>query len=77
MFEDSRDLVPYQECAQGGKDADPQLCANESIASYPTWRFPDGSELIGTQTFENIAEKSGCSIEEVESILFESTESTN
>lgn len=77
LFGDSKDLVPYIECAQGGKDAQVQLCLNEGIQSYPTWRFANGKELVGLQSLETIADYSGCSLDEedtVDSVMFESTE---
>lgn len=76
MFGASKDLLPYTECAQGGKDAQPELCLQEGITSYPTWKFSDGRVITGTQSFESLADYSSCPLpgEEVESVLFEATE---
>lgn len=62
MFGAAAELLPYQECAQGGKDADPALCLNEGVDSYPTWRFSDGTELVGTQDLETLSEATSCAL---------------
>ncbi len=73
MFGDSKDMLPYVECAQGGKDAQVELCAEEGIVSYPTWKFADDRVITGVQSFESLADYSSCPLpgEEVESVLFE------
>ncbi|MBT4384226.1 hypothetical protein HOD30_00590 [Candidatus Peregrinibacteria bacterium] len=77
MFGDSKDLLPYIECAEGGKDAEVQLCLNEEISSYPTWEFADGSRITGTQTMETLADETNCSLPgEEKSVLFQSAEET-
>jgi hypothetical protein len=62
MFGDSKDLLPYTECAQGGKDAQPALCNAEGIEAYPTWKFQDGRVITGTQSMEDLADYAGCSL---------------
>lgn len=72
LFGDSKDLLPYIECAQGGQDAQVQLCLDENIQGYPTWHFPDGSELTGKQSLETLSDYSGCPLPgEERSILYE------
>lgn len=73
MFGDSADLLPYVECAQGGKNAEVQRCLDEKVLSYPTWKFKDGSILTGTQSIETLAEYSACPLpgEEVNSVLLQ------
>jgi hypothetical protein len=72
LFGDSKDLIPYVECDAGGKNPQVELCLEEGIDAYPTWRFPDGSELLGLQTLKTLSEKSYCPLPgEERSILFE------
>lgn len=37
-----------------------QACTTNSIKSYPTWIFADGSRVSGEQSFAALAEKTGC-----------------
>jgi hypothetical protein len=60
LFGDSVDLVPYIECAEGGKDTDPELCAEKKIEAYPTWDFPDSDRITGVQSLETLSKLSGC-----------------
>ena len=69
MFGDSKDLLPYTECAQGGKDANPGLCNAEGIEAYPTWKFPDGRVVTGTQSFEDLADYTSCPLPGEESVM--------
>ena len=52
--------LPYVECSTpDGNDQTP-ICKAKGVKSYPTWRFPDGSELTGEQTLATLAEKGNC-----------------
>lgn len=62
MFGSSAHLLPYVECSTpDGKDQ-LQVCKDKKITSYPTWVFPDGSELTGEHTLQELADKSGCKL---------------
>ena len=62
MFGKSDKLLPYEECsAPNGKDQ-LQVCIDKQVDSYPTWEFADGSRLLGTQTLETLAQKTGCEL---------------
>jgi thiol-disulfide isomerase/thioredoxin len=37
-----------------------QACTENSIKSYPTWIFADGSRVTGEQSFSALASKTGC-----------------
>lgn len=50
--------VPYVECADGGKNARPDLCRTAGIEGYPTWKIK-GQTLVGTQSLEELATASG------------------
>lgn len=69
MFGDSVDLLPYTECAQGGKDAKPEVCEAEGVDRFPTWKFNDGTVVTGTQSFEDLADKTSCPLPGNESVL--------
>jgi thiol-disulfide isomerase/thioredoxin len=59
-FGDAVPALPYVECSTAdGQDQTP-ICKEKGIKSYPTWKFPDGSELTGEQTFATLATKSSC-----------------
>lgn len=53
--------LPYVECAAtstaGGQT---QVCIDHDIVEYPTWVFSDGSRLVGVQTPQTLAKKTGC-----------------
>jgi len=60
LFGDSEDLLPYVECAEGGKNAQPELCAEEGIKGFPTWKFKDGTVVSGSQSLEKLSEYTTC-----------------
>jgi len=37
-----------------------QLCAQEEIQYFPTWKFADRTIVTGVQEFAYLAEKTGC-----------------
>ena len=52
--------LPYVECSTPDGNGQTPICTAKGIKSYPTWRFPDGSELTGEQSLAILAEKSNC-----------------
>lgn len=61
MFRDSWEFVKYIECASPGDPYTPtEQCKAAGVASYPTWVFPGGSKVGGTQEFDKLAKISGC-----------------
>ena len=59
--------VTYVECAVPGNNSlQAQICKDNNIKSYPTWRFPDGTEKTGEQTLEDLASAAGCSYGDVQ-----------
>ena len=52
--------VQYVECAEGGKDANPALCTQKKVESYPTWIFADGSRTTGEQQLAELALRTSC-----------------
>ncbi|MEY3783725.1 MAG: hypothetical protein RLZZ230_47 [Candidatus Parcubacteria bacterium] len=62
LFENSKKL-PYVECSLEDGNGQTQVCIDEKITGYPTWKFTDGTELSGVQQFDKLAEKTGCVIQ--------------
>lgn len=52
--------LPYVECAPPGSSEEAQTCVDHGITLYPTWVLPDGSLLVGVQTPQTLAQKTGC-----------------
>jgi len=50
--------LPYIECADGGKNARPDLCKAANIEGYPTWKIK-GKTLLGAQSLNDLATASG------------------
>ena len=59
LFKNSKKL-PYIECSTPNGQSQTKVCADAGIKGYPTWVFPDGSQLSGEQTFAKLAEKTSC-----------------
>lgn len=62
MFGKSAKLLPYIECSKPSGNGQLPVCDAAGIKGYPTWRFPDGSELTGEQTLQTLATKTNCSL---------------
>ncbi len=53
---ESKEFLPFVDC-----DKKTGTCTKEGITGYPTWKFSDGTTLTGTQSLEDLAQKTGCS----------------
>jgi len=49
--------INYVECEE-----QKEKCSAEEITGLPTWKFADGSRVMGEQDFDVLAEKTGCEI---------------
>lgn len=58
MFGEAIDQVPYVECADGGDNAQPDLCSAKGIQAYPTWEI-NGQLHPGVKSLDALAELSG------------------
>jgi hypothetical protein len=58
-FQNAADALPYVECATENNTQTP-VCAEAKIEGYPTWSFPNGELVMGEQSFQTLAEKTGC-----------------
>lgn len=59
MFGSSMKFVNYVECDPRGKNAQPELCAENNIRGYPTWII-DGKSYTGVQSLDKLSELTGC-----------------
>ncbi|MGC1247915.1 MAG: vitamin K epoxide reductase family protein [Spirulinaceae cyanobacterium] len=50
--------IKYVECAEGGKNPQPQKCSAVGLKSFPTWEI-DGEIYPGVQSLDELAEISG------------------
>lgn len=64
LFEYSKKL-PYIECSTPDKQGQLQVCIDEKITGYPTWKFADGTIGNGNQTLEQLAEKTKCELPKI------------
>ena len=62
LLGDSKQYLNYIEWGEGLAESQTDVCLLEGIEAYPTWRFADGSELIGFQGLEDLAAVSGCAL---------------
>lgn len=53
--------LPYVECSNNDR-SQKQICVDENIEGYPTWKFADGGVENGELSFEELSAKTGCSI---------------
>lgn len=63
MFGSSAKLLPYVECSTPNGQEQLQVCVDEGIQGYPTWKFADGTVFTNVLTLENLAEKTSCTIQ--------------
>ncbi|HAU65777.1 TPA: hypothetical protein DCW61_00340 [Candidatus Uhrbacteria bacterium] len=61
LFGSAFDEINYIECSTASRTMN-QTCRDAGITGYPIWQFKDGSRLDGEQSFETLAEKSGCNL---------------
>lgn len=63
LFGNAFNKIESIECSPGGTKTMSAECKNEGIEGYPTWEFGDGTRVIGTQTFAQLADKAGCELQ--------------
>lgn len=63
LFGTAAKLLPYVECSLGAtKPGQAQICIDNKIEAYPTWKFKSGETLTGEQSIETLAAKAQCAI---------------
>ena len=58
-FKNGKKQLPYVECSTASREQT-QICKDEKIESYPTWKFPNGETMNGAVALSTLAAKSGC-----------------
>lgn len=62
MFGKSAKYLPYIECSEPSGNGQLPVCNDAGIQGYPTWRFPDGTQLTGEQTLQTLADRTNCTL---------------
>lgn len=62
LFETGADKLPYVECSTPDTNSQLQVCNDEGVTTYPTWKFSDGSVKQGEVSFAVLADKTGCTL---------------
>jgi hypothetical protein len=52
--------LTYVECSTPDGEGQTQVCQDEDIQGYPTWKFADGSVESQVMNSTNLSEKTGC-----------------
>lgn len=65
-FGEAFKYITYIECDPKTDLESAKICLNDKVESYPTWRFADGTELIGEQDVEQLGLRVGCEAAEGE-----------
>ena len=60
MFGDAFKYITYIECDPKTDLESAKRCANDNVEKYPTWRFSDGTEVLGLQDIEQLGLRVGC-----------------
>jgi len=64
FFGKSKKYLPYVECSTADSNGQLQVCINEDIQIYPTWKFSDGSKTEGELSLKELSDKTGCQLPE-------------
>jgi thiol-disulfide isomerase/thioredoxin len=62
LFGASAKYLPYVECSTPDTNSQLQVCNDEKISVYPTWKFADGTVKEGEVTLQELAEKTSCQL---------------
>lgn len=62
LFGKSAKHLPYIECSTPDGNSQLKVCTDKGIESYPTWIFTNGEKIQGELTFQELAEKTSCSL---------------
>ncbi len=54
--------IPYIECSTPDGKGQLQVCIDEKIQRYPTWKFADGSVVDRVMQLNELADKTSCSL---------------
>lgn len=62
LFGNSAKYLPYVECSTPDGNGQLQVCNDQKVQVYPTWKFPDGSTKEGEMSLQDLATKTGCQL---------------
>jgi hypothetical protein len=62
LFGRSAKLLPRIECSTPDGKGQLPICQEAGIQGYPTWEFPNGEKLTGTQSLDMLAQFTGCTL---------------
>ncbi|MSU54292.1 MAG: hypothetical protein EXS48_00430 [Candidatus Staskawiczbacteria bacterium] len=62
MFGGSKQYLPYVECSTPDGKKQLQICKDNGVINYPTWKFADGSMTKGEISLKELAEKTSCQL---------------
>lgn len=64
IFGSASQYLPYVECSTPDGNAQTQICIDEEITSYPTWKLADGTVLDGVRQPADLAAATNCAMPE-------------
>ncbi len=59
---DKSTKLPYVECSTPDGKAQTQICIDEKIQGYPTWKFADGEVIDRVMQLSELSEKTSCAL---------------
>ncbi|MBI2043870.1 hypothetical protein HYT24_00715 [Candidatus Pacearchaeota archaeon] len=62
MFGTSIKYLNDTECSLPNAAGQNDVCNKAGITGYPTWELGNGTQIQGTQTFEELSRLTGCSL---------------
>ncbi|MBM3281329.1 MAG: hypothetical protein FJY91_01065 [Candidatus Harrisonbacteria bacterium] len=62
VFGRSAKYLPYVECSTADGRGKLQVCLDERVDGYPTWKFADGTAVSGLASTEILAQKTDCTL---------------
>ncbi|OGN02915.1 MAG: hypothetical protein A2655_02575 [Candidatus Yanofskybacteria bacterium RIFCSPHIGHO2_01_FULL_43_42] len=60
FFESAEKDLPYVECSTTDGKGQLQVCKDQGIKGYPTWKFADGSVQEGEMSLQDLSDKTKC-----------------
>lgn len=61
-FGESVKYLSSVECSTADGKGQLQICKDQNITAYPTWKFSDGTTQLGDVSLETLALKTGCTL---------------
>lgn len=62
LFGNSERFLPYVECSTADGKNQTQICKDNHVESYPTWKFANGASASGQLSLNQLSEKTGCQL---------------